>query len=713
MTLRATLALLLTLLAAPLAAQEDDAALLVADDLFVEGDERLVAKGNVEILYQQTRLTARSVIYDGAADSLELQGPIRITGPQGEVLLADTAELDQDLENGILTGARLVLDRQLQLAAVEARRAQGRYTELNRVAVSSCQVCGANEVPLWQIRADRVVHDQQERQLYFDNATLRVLDLPVLYVPRLRLPDPTVTRARGVLIPRLRSSTLLGFGVKVPYFIPIGDHQDITLTPYLSRKTKTMEFRYRRAFAHGEIELNGAVSRDTLENNDLRAYLFAEGEFELPRDFDLSFNLKTVQDYGYLSDYGYSSTDRLDSAVELVRARDSGLLRASIVHYESLREDEENDTQPAIVGDIRYERRLFPSGLPGELRLGGTIHSHHRYSSYPLDGPDEDDLVDGRDVARVGLDLSWRERWTLPAGLRAGAQLQLWADRYAIEDDATSDQDASALTPGASVELRWPLLQRSAQGGRTLLEPILQVGWTGGERPNIANDESTRAEFDEGNLLALSRFPAGDRREHGTTLATGLRMLHRAPAGWQTGLTLGRVLHDEEDPAFTRSSGLDGDASDWLLAASFSYPTGLDLMARGLLDGLSFTKAEARAEWQNDRLDLGASYLLLVSDADEGRGDAQSEWTFDGSYRVRRNWTTSAETRYDLADDRLDRFGLGLQYRNECIEVAFSATRRYASSENVEPSTDFGLTVALKGFGTGGSGKEYRRTCPQ
>jgi len=43
--------------------------------------------------------------------------------------------------------------------------------------------------------------------------------------------------------------------------------------------------------------------------------------------------------------------------------------------------------------------------------------------------------------------------------------------------------------------------------------------------------------------------------------------------------------------------------------------------------------------------------------------------------------------------------------------VNFSVSRRFASSTNLEPSTDFGLTVALKGFSTGGSAKEYRRSC--
>jgi LPS-assembly protein len=124
-----------------------------------------------------------------------------------------------------------------------------------------------------------------------------------------------------------------------------------------------------------------------------------------------------------------------------------------------------------------------------------------------------------------------------------------------------------------------------------------------------------------------------------------------------------------------------------------------------------FSKAEARAGWSNDRMDLGASYLLLAADSSEDRPDSLSEWTFSGRYELTKFWETTTEARYDLADRRLDRVGLGLQYTNECIEVSIGASREFASSTNLEPSTDFDLTVALRGFGANGSGKEYRRTC--
>jgi LPS-assembly protein len=685
--------------------------MLVADSVFVENEQRLVATGNVEAFHDGLRLTATRIVYDRSTDQLIIDGPIRIIDEQGTVITAEFAQMDEGLQNGLLAGARLVLDQQLQIASVEARRVDGRYTQLSRVAVTSCQVCGARKVPLWQIRASRVVHDQEEQQLYFDNAQFLVMDVPVFYFPHLRLPDPTLKRARGFLIPTFRSSTLLGFGLKVPYFIPIGTHQDITLTPYLSPKTRTLEVRYRRAFRYGDLTLTGAATSDTLKPDTARGYLFAEGNFTVARDYKLSFNLKSVSDDSYLNDYGVTGADRLESSVSLSRIKWDSFMKASVLNYQTLRDFESNDTQPRFIADYLLERRLFPS-LGGELRFTAESHGHLRQSKRDTDGSDADTDVDGRDVARLNAEVSWRNRWTMIGGLRVGASSHVWLDHYMTEQDATADAEVSRIVPGAAVELRYPMQRLGPRGGRSLLEPVIQFGWTGGERLKNPNDESTRVEFDEANLLSLSRYPAADRREHGGTLAAGLRWLHQAPAGWSAALTVGKVWRDTADADFSRSSGLVGTESDLLIAGRFSNAMGLTLSARGLLDSDDgASKAEARAGWSTTRMDLGASYLLLVEDADENRTKTQSEWTFDGRYQVTRHWATSGEARYDLADQRLDRVGLGLQYRNECIQVDVQATRNYASATNLEPSTDFDLTVALKGFSTGGSGKEFRRTC--
>lgn len=234
---------------------EEPPVALIADRVELTGDGRLVASGRVQAIQGERRLTAAQIAYDPETEQLEIAGPITLVEADGSVLVADAATLDTGFRDGILSSARLVLDRELQLAATEITRVDGRYTQLTKTVASSCEVCARNPVPLWQIRAESVIHDELERQLYFRNAWFDLFGVPVLWVPRLRLPDPTLDRATGFLTPSIRTTDELGFGIKLPYFIRLGDHRDLTLTPYVSdNRTQTLEFRYREAFVRGDIE---------------------------------------------------------------------------------------------------------------------------------------------------------------------------------------------------------------------------------------------------------------------------------------------------------------------------------------------------------------------------------------------------------------------------------------------------------------------------
>jgi len=694
-------------------------AVLVADDVYMEGNERLVATGNVEALYDGRRLTAESIIYDRTRDRLILSGRIVIDEGGESVILASSGEIDQDLKNGILRGARIVMGDHVQLAAQELNRSGGRFNQLVKVAVTSCRVCETGRPPLWQIRARRVIHDQQERQLYFEDAQFRVLDTPIFYLPRLRLPDPTLDRATGFLVPSLFNSSVLGFGARVPYFIRLGDHKDLTVTPFLTTKSTTLELRYRQAFRNGRIEFEGAISDDDIGTRSRRGYIFGRGVFDLPADYILRFDIEATNDDTYLLDYSYSEKDRLDSEIEVERARRDEYVRAAVTHFHTLRPGEANSTLPTLVVNGEWERRIHPERLGGELRLNLLSHAHRRSSGLITDGPDPDIWADGRDVARFTLDAGWHRNWTLPGGVLAQFSTGVALDHFEIvQAGVTSASSASEVSPRAALELRWPLIRHEATGAIHVIEPVLRASWVGGADPFIPDDESTRIEFDEGNLLSTSRFTAPDRRERGLSAAYGVSWTRFGATGVQTSLAMGQILRDEQQleptglDSFSSSSGLSGKVSDVLVAGQVKTDNGLVLTARSLFDdALDATKTEARASWQNRLAGLGATYIWLGRDPAENRAATISEWALDASYRLSRHWTGSANWRYDVASDESVRAGLGLTYINECVEVSLSASRRFTSTAVLEPATDISLTVGLRGFTTKTSDESYVRTC--
>jgi LPS-assembly protein len=204
----------------------------------------------------------------------------------------------------------------------QMHRVAGRYTQLNRSSPPPVRSARPTRCRLWEIRARRVVHDAEERQLYFDHAQFRIAGLPVFYLPRLRMPDPTLDRATGLLCPRSAPASDLGFGVQDPLF---HRHRrqprpDAACPGHRQGHSASLGLRYRQAFANGDIEIRGALSRDRLTARTRRGYLFADGAFALPDDFRLTFGVQVASDNAYLLDYDISDSDRLESVIELSSA---------------------------------------------------------------------------------------------------------------------------------------------------------------------------------------------------------------------------------------------------------------------------------------------------------------------------------------------------------------------------------------------------------
>ncbi|NHF74286.1 LPS-assembly protein LptD [Paracoccus sp. 12-3] len=693
---------------------EGGAATLLADYVTLESDRTLIASGGVVVWYQGARLVAERVRYDGQTGDMTITGPIHLTRPglagtkDDMTAFADEGQLSQDMREGLLRGARLVLAREMQLAAREVTMTGGgRYTTLNQVVASSCQICAEDPTPLWEIRARSIVHDDEANQLIFQHPQLRAFGLPVAAWPgRVTAPDPSVERMSGFLAPRFRTTSSLGFGVMLPYFQTLGDHADLTVTPYISGSyTHTLMLRYRQAFANGATEWNGAITRDDIREGETRGYLFGAAAWELPRGYTLGLQVQVASDDGYLLDYDITDADRLWSGLTLERVTSDKLVWARVGNYHSLRDDEDNSTSPAQVADLMWIRRWRMGG--GEAGLEWSAHAHRR--------PSDEDVI-GRDMARASLAFDWQRTEILPGGIVGTLATGMGADYYTIRDDSRYYGSVTRTTPWLSAELRYPL---TGSDGRAsyVLEPVAQLVWSPKYNDNdvdIPNEDSRQVEFDEGNLFALSRYPGWDAREMGYRANLGVTWTRFDPAGWQMSLAAGRIWRDDDDSATDTPMLLDGTRSDWLIAGHYSDVSGLSLANRALLDDdMQITRDELRIGWARSDLQLSLGYLWMKADQFEDRDKDLSELTAEVGWQVAAGWWATAHARHDIEESQAQKVGLGMTYQNECIAVEMAASRRFTDTEEVDPETDFDLSIRLGGFGqkTGGKGTVARRAC--
>ena len=686
------------ILSLPLPVHAQMAATLLADQVTVTADGQLSATGKVEVMFDGTHMRAVAITYTQSTDQLDITGPIYISTPDGDIFTADQAQLSPTLQTGLLLSARMVLDNQLQLTAGRIDRTQGDLTQLSRVAATSCNICN-DRPPLWEIRANRIIHDENEQQLYLENAVMRVRGVPIFWLPYMRLPDPSLERATGFLVPSYSSNDLLGTGIKMPYFIRLGDHRDLTLTPYISAETKTLEARYRQAFVNGDITINAAASRDTLVPDTLRGYVDLDGRFDLDRGYELRFGATGVSDISYLKQYDYSDQDRLKSYVTIDRYTDTGFTFGEIAIYQSTIAGENSSGLPPFVMSFATEKQHDIWG--GNLTLSADSDLHFRFGT--------DDNGNAADVLRVGTAADWSRSWISSGGAIIDTDLGLQIDSWVIENDP--DQGGTRMSPTAAVTLRYPMMRETVSGGHDLLEPIVMIGWAGDYGATVPNEDSLSAELNETNLFKLSRFPGDDRIENGAQVAYGASWHRTSNNDWTAHVVVGQIVR-ETAATYSSSSGLSGTTSDILAAGQLSINDGLYVLGRALLDtDLSAKKSEILIGTDGDYLDLSASYVWLPMDADESRDQDFSQWAITADYQINDIWSVGANGRYDVAANDPVKAGLSVGWRNECVEVELSASRSYTSSTTVEPTTDYSLTIGLAGFGTGATSVTSRQAC--
>ena len=683
---------------------------LVADRIDFD-ETRLTATGNVEIFADGRVLRARRLTYLRAEDRLEVEGPLTLVDGPDRILVAEFASLGADLRASVLQGARLVLDQQLQIAAAEiATDESGRYTQLYRGVASSCEVCAANPVPLWQIRARRIVHDTLERQIYFENARFEVAGVPVAWLPFLRLPDPTLDRATGLLAPRFSSDDRLGTGIELPYFIVLGASRDLTLRPFVTNQdTRQLGFRYREAFDNGALEIDGAVARDdTIDGDPTRGYLFADGTFALDRGYRLEFDVEVVTDDAYLEDYDVSEKDRLDSRLAVERYDRDDAFRSEAVVFHSLRDGESNSFLPTNVLTVERQRRVPRAVLGGQAIWTLQAHGRERTANSVPEGLPPNSA---RDVLRASAAIDWRRSEVMGPGIVATAMAGLHVDAYSVrQDDTFDDGDFARGVPYGGLELRLPLSRGGADGTTHVIEPVAQVILSPHNRPRTPDEDSLTPEFDAGNLFSVQRFAGRDTRELGNRLNLGVGYTRHAASGWQLGALVGRVIRDDDLGQFRPGTGLDGKVSDWLVSVGVERG-GLEVLTRSTFDGSAdVSRSETALRWTGDASALETRYTWLEADEEAGRPIDTSEWALDAEFGLGGDWTGRANWRDDFVTDDASRAGLGLTYRSDCVAIDFDVERRFTSTEALDPTTRFGLGVELAGFGAEAR-RDRRRRC--
>ena len=636
-----------------------DRLLVDAKEIVYDNDRNTIAAaGDVQMNYQGRTLQADRVTYDRNTGRVFAEGNARLTDANGTVATGDRFELTDDFKSGFIDSLRVVQTSVEQgrpltsrFSAPRAERAEGETTTFERGTYTACEPCKDNpeRPPLWQVKAAKIIHNNSERTIYYEDATLELLGIPVAYLPYFWTPDPTVKRKTGFLSPRYIYSSSIGYGASVPFFWAIAPNYDLTIAPaFLSRQGVLGQVEWRHRLENGTYNVRAAgISQQEPEaflaspygagNRDFRGSLETTGLFYINQNWRWGWDIALLSDKWFLSNYKIRSESLSSyyvkesiSTLFLQGQGDRSYFDVRGYYFQTLSSNDWQKQQPIVAPVLDYNKRFTPSTIGGEFALDVNVTSLSREAAQfdPLSvanttyfGVAQTCIIFDRaaclvrgisgSTSRASVTASWRREFVDPIGQVWTPFAYVRADNFWIAPDFNGYQNPQLanfidgeddylfrVMPAVGVEYRFPFIGSIGTSGQQILEPIAQVI----ARPNetrvgrLPNEDAQSLVFDDTSLFDWDKFSGYDRVEGGVRANIGVQYTVTGADNFYANVLFGQSYQLAGRNSFRQpdlanvglESGLDTRASDYVGRFQIAPNANFALVTRARFDEENF-----------------------------------------------------------------------------------------------------------------------------
>jgi len=677
----------------------------------------ITASGNVMLEQSGRILRADRIEYNLLTDRVRASGDVVLNERNGDIYYADDVILQDKLKSGFVEGLKTYLTDGSRFQAESGERKNGVTTIMKTASYTPCEPCkeDPDKDPLWQIKASKVTHDEQEKRISYQNARFEVLGVPVAYTPFFSHPDGTVEQKSGFLSPTFGYKSDLGTFFGSEYYWGIGPDQDATfgITAY-SNEAPLGELEYRQRWENASLKFSGGVTYSSREAqrgdtsylvpDETRGYVFTEGLWDINEKWRGGLNVAWASDDQFMRQYDITSKDVLENELYVERFSGRDYFVGRFLSFQDLRVDETPVDQPKVLPEAQASFVGEPGSVP---YLGG------RWSF----GTDVLSLVRGgtdQDVVRFGFDVGWYRRFVSDYGLLLTVDANARTDAYDVNDrevaliDTGRDPDSSAVRffPQAYITASYPLTRQFEGGYQALIEPKISFA----AAPNvevldddIPNEDSQDVQLDTSNLFEADRFAGRDRVEDRSRLTYGLRTGLYDNDGSNVEFFGGQSIrfHQRDNP-FPAGSGLDTRESDFVGQVSGTYKTNFYLNYKFQLNNKDFEPERHEVDTSLDlnRFSLSSRYLFAsaLDGTDITEGREQIDATL--GYYLNEEWRARASETYDLGEDPgLRKASLGLDYFGQCLSWSVTGTRSLTTDIAGDNNTSVIFRIGLKNLG--------------
>ena len=568
-------------------------------------------------------------------------------------------------------------------------------TVVNKGIFTSCKK--NDNCPPWAIKAKKIIHDKNKKQLMYENAVLKIYNVPVIYFPKFFHPDPTVTRQSGLLKPELNNSNILGDSITIPYFKVISKTKDLTFTPTIFDKDFLMsQVEYRMTNKNSNMIADiGYVNNYKSSTDNKRknlSHLFAKYNHDLNlKNFissDFSISLERVTNDTYLKIFSPHITesklrpnfDKLENNFQLYLNHEQYNFNGGFKTFETLKETS-SDRYQFILPHYNLDWLIDQKTVPGFFNFSSN-GANDLNSTNKL----ETNIINN-------LQYSSKD-FFLNNGLKTNFNLNL-KNLNSIGKSSSKYKSSPQveLVSLFNTQLSFPLI-KTTDRYKNLLTPKLSFRFNPSDMKNYSSSDN---KVNVDSIFSNNRLGLSDTYEAGRSLTLGLDFKQNRKSSLDDinnyfEFKLGTVLRDKKEEFIPRKSSLNEKHSNIFGSLNkgisenlrFGYNFSIDndyttFEYNDLNATLSLNNIVTTFNFIEENNEVGDTNVL--TNTISYKHDDQNFFTF----KTRRNRKINLTEYYDLV----------YEYKNDCLTAGIKYNKTYYSDGDLKPSENLMFTLTL------------------
>ncbi len=667
---------------------------LIADIITVSEDGNVInARGNVEITYKKNILNADSISYNKKTDQIVAAGPLTYYDGHQTIIHADNGKFDKNFRNAILEETKFILADSLTIISTKIVRQDGLSNKFYKTYASTCNICNKNQVPLWEIRAERIEHDEKSKQIYFYRSQFRFLGVPLFYSPLLRLPDPSLKRAKGFLVPDIKYSKSSNIKIKMPYFIPLNKSSDLLLTPEINlNNSMDLGVKYRKLFYNSDLNIEGFVANG-ISSSKLNGYLFGNFNSKLNNNRKLLLQFQRASNLELIANHTEKNIRSTESLMEVTEQYNHFYGKYGIYDGIQLNPEITNSNMPNLNSRNNISYFFKPQKLGGQANMLINVDGYKRQSS--IDG----NL--GRDALSANIALKWRRNFMKRSGGIIGLRSITSGNLKKYYDDSNQEKLLSQVRQISSLQYSMPFL-RQIGSNSMFYEPKMQIIYSIPVSVSEPDEDSKTSELSYSNFDELNHSYGSSLLEKGLRLQSSLKNSYKTQKGTSTDLFIGNILKFNSNTAFHEGSGLGSSSSLNIGSLKFSFIDNFSVRAEVLADSnFKITRNNLQLDYEDKDVGLYSRFFFKPKNEKIGINNDRSELTVGTNYHINRKTLANLNFVYDSKTSSMVKSEISSKYKHDCMTLNLFISRDFRGLNSSNPGISLGAKFELFGSPTG------------